>query len=401
MADLKISQLTAITTLTPATDVLPVVDVTGTTKKITTNQILGSGGTATLASATITGDLTVDTSTLKVDSTNNRVGVGTASPSVPLEIRASDNSVLTTGGSANFTQFKAQIDSGAGTSIGSYQNVFGYVGTSSNHYLEIRANNIAQQKIEPLGIFSWYDGAGGTRMTLNSSGLGVGVSPLGKLHIRQSGAGIQDVGYFENNQAAAADVGARVSLLGTGSVAMAAVESAWNGAASTDAYLSFRTRGSGAVNERLRIDSVGNVGIGVTPSAWSGGGFIQLASSRAYAFAGAFGDYISNGYYDGSWKYTTTAAVSRYRQDSGSHLWYNAPSGTINTAITFTQAMTLDASGNLLVGLATAGTTAAKTIQIANGTAPTANVTGGQLYVESGALKFRGSSGTITTIAAA
>ena len=63
--------------------------------------------------------------------------------------------------------------------------------------------------------------------------------------------------------------------------------------------------------------------------------------------------------------------------------------------------MTRDTSGTLLVGLATAGTTAAKTIQIANGTAPTANVTGGQLYVESGALKYRGSSGTITTLGAA
>jgi hypothetical protein len=83
------------------------------------------------------------------------------------------------------------------------------------------------------------------------------------------------------------------------------------------------------------------------------------------------------------------------------HQWFNAPSGTAGNAITFTQAMTLDASGNLMMGLTTAGTTAAKTIQIANGTAPTANVTGGQLYVESGALKFRGSSGTITTIAAA
>jgi hypothetical protein len=60
---------------------------------------------------------------------------------------------------------------------------------------------------------------------------------------------------------------------------------------------------------------------------------------------------------------------------------------------------TIDTLGNLLVGLATAGTTAAKTIQIANGTAPTANVTGGQLYVEAGALKYRGSSGTVTTIA--
>ena len=72
--------------------------------------------------------------------------------------------------------------------------------------------------------------------------------------------------------------------------------------------------------------------------------------------------------------------------------WYDGAGGT---------RMRLDASSNLLVGLATAGTTAAKTIQIANGTAPTANVTGGQLYVEAGALKYRGSSGTITTIAAA
>jgi hypothetical protein len=32
------------------------------------------------------------------------------------------------------------------------------------------------------------------------------------------------------------------------------------------------------------------------------------------------------------------------------HIWYNAPSGTAGNAITWTQAMTLDASGNLLVG---------------------------------------------------
>jgi len=79
MADLKISQLTAITVLTPATDVLPVVDSGGVTKKITTNQILGSGGTATLASATISGDLTVATSALKVVSASNRVLINQAS----------------------------------------------------------------------------------------------------------------------------------------------------------------------------------------------------------------------------------------------------------------------------------------------------------------------------------
>jgi hypothetical protein len=86
-----------------------------------------------------------------------------------------------------------------------------------------------------------------------------------------------------------------------------------------------------------------------------------------------------------------------YVLQNNAHEWHNAATGT--GTFTFTQAMTLDTLGNLLVGLTAAGTTAAKTIQIANGTAPTANVTGGQLYVESGALKYRGSSGTITTLA--
>jgi hypothetical protein len=48
--------------------------------------------------------------------------------------------------------------------------------------------------------------------------------------------------------------------------------------------------------------------------------------------------YIANGY------------ASRYQQDGGVHQWFIAPSGTAGNAITFTQAMTLDASGRLFVG---------------------------------------------------
>ena len=40
-----------------------------------------SGATTLGGAATISGDLTVDTNVLKVDATNNRVGIGTASPS--------------------------------------------------------------------------------------------------------------------------------------------------------------------------------------------------------------------------------------------------------------------------------------------------------------------------------
>jgi hypothetical protein len=110
MPDTKITALTAIgaNPIIPSTFPIPMVDLTdtsmaasGTTKKVTVNQILGAGGTATLASATITGDLTVDTSTLKVDSANNRVGVLIASPQYNLHasqlVCASDP---TTNGSA-------------------------------------------------------------------------------------------------------------------------------------------------------------------------------------------------------------------------------------------------------------------------------------------------------------
>ena len=52
-----------------------------------------STDTLNLVSAVLSGDLTVDTSTLVVDSTNNRVGLGTTSPSVMLELRESSNGV--------------------------------------------------------------------------------------------------------------------------------------------------------------------------------------------------------------------------------------------------------------------------------------------------------------------
>jgi hypothetical protein len=62
--------------------------------------------------------------------------------------------------------------------------------------------------------------------------------------------------------------------------------------------------------------------------------------------------------------------------------------------------LTIDSSGNLGLGVTSFGASAAKIIGIANGTAPTTSPAGmGQLYVEGGALKYRGSSGTVTTIA--
>ena len=46
----------------------------------------GSGVLPNFENLTVTGDLTVDTNSLYVDSANNRVGIGTASPTYSLQV---------------------------------------------------------------------------------------------------------------------------------------------------------------------------------------------------------------------------------------------------------------------------------------------------------------------------
>jgi hypothetical protein len=102
--------------------------------------------------------------------------------------------------------------------------------------------------------------------------------------------------------------------------------------------------------ERARVDSSGNLGLGVTPSAWDTLTTLQVKNASFSGYSN--NSYVSsNAYYGTSnWRYIASAAAARYEQGAGKHEWYVAGSGTAGNAITFTQAMTLDASGNLMVG---------------------------------------------------
>ena len=112
---------------------------------------------------------------------------------------------------------------------------------------------------------------------------------------------------------------------------------------------------TGGNNRRLTIASTGNLGLGVTPSAWdatgAGGPIIQIGRGLLFG-ADTETRYIFNAYYGtGNFRYIASSiAASNYQQAAGEHRWYNAPSGTAGNTISFIQAMTLDASGRLGIG---------------------------------------------------
>jgi len=149
--------------------------------------------------------------------------------------------------------------------------------------------------------------------------------------------------------------------------------------------------------ESMRIDASGNMGLGVTPSAWgSGYKVIQVGDSAFSNFGTGYVFLTQNALFGASSNtYINTAAASYYRQFNGSHAFFTAASGTAGNTISFTQAMTLDASGNWILGGTTARTRI--TLQVGEANAPAlgtasggaffgnSNVTYGTLFGTSGA----------------
>lgn len=285
----------------------------------------------------------------------------------------------------------------------------------------IAANSVtlATQTAIPL-LFST---ASTERMRIVSTGnVGIGTSnPTARLDIAGGGAQIR----------AGSDTGVYLALWQNNS-------GGFEGNLAS-AALAFFTGANNARTEKMRIGSDGTIGVnsvnnsavqfvfgGTAPTVGAasyGVSYNQTVPAASTSTAYGFSTYIATAaasftcgaithflasqaplgtnsavtnQYGFSVSSTLTGATNNigFRGDipSGTGRWNFYASGTADNYF----------AGNVGIGTTSFGTSASKVLAMANATAPTTSPAGmGQLYVEGGALKYRGSSGTVTTIAAA
>jgi len=238
-----------------------------------------SGGTFAGAvgfSGGITGDVAFDTNTLKVDSSNNRVGIGVTSPAAKLSLPAQasgDSGVarIAIESAVDDNDFTiAQYEDGTGTYTQIGQNVSLNSGGSttvldSNH-------KTASMFFDGRGNGSLMFNTGGTnanteRMRIDSSGnVGIGCAngditsdgTASRTYVTIQGAGNRG----RLNLGCTATNGADTATLGftNGANTVASISSDSDSGSQTAGNISFATAGS----VRATLDSSGNVGIGTS-----------------------------------------------------------------------------------------------------------------------------------------
>ena len=97
---------------------------------------------------------------------------------------------------------------------------------------------------------------------------------------------------------------------------------------------------------QLVVNSSG-VGVGTTPSAWSGiGPAIQVEQASLLSESSNQLYLTANGYFaGGQWNYINNASADQYYQIAGSHVWRNGTGGSPGTTIGWSTLMTLNSTG--------------------------------------------------------
>jgi hypothetical protein len=318
------------------------VAVSGGTTGLTT-----SGGPIT-TSGTITFAGTLATS-------NGGTGLSGATPFTSGGVvYASSSSALATGSALTFDG--TSILSNLSTSSAPRYRIGYNSSTYADWYRDASTGNYTFESQEQGSAFIWSlrpsggSATEGMRLTSSSlytaSGISVGIglsSPNGLFNVKGT-----------NGQV----------LLANGNTSGGMKITATNSTFTADGYLAFE----GYTKEYGRFDSSGNLGLGVTPSAWATFKAIQIAGAGSIHSTGNGNMRMGSNFYFNGTNYIRTGAdyANMYSQNdsSGYHAWFNAASSTAGSTISWTQAMTLDASGYLLVGATSSAGVGSNRLQV-------------------------------------
>jgi len=237
--------------------------------------------------------------------------------------------------------------------------------------------------------------------------LGIGATPSTtvRLDVRAQGALSTDIAFRVRNSA---DTKNLITVRGDKTIELIADTPATNGGISITSsaynepilnmYDSFGSKKLiiDTSNALINLGGNGNIKIGSLTTTNNYLGLVTpTTNNRFLKLVDAFNnEYLSMGgnTYDGT---------------GGISLTLKTTTNTGATFVTFsksdnTNKVVITDQANVGIGQATFGTSSKFVLAIANGTAPTTSPTGcGQLYVEGGALKYIGSSGTITVLGVA
>jgi hypothetical protein len=288
------------------------------------------------------------------DNSNVRLGIGTSSPAVPLDVvaqtsasiarfrgRSSDNiATLEWYDNTNATRYTYISSGPSSSSFWNQANTPMAFGTNDTERMRITSGGVVM-----VGATSAH---GSEKVLIN----GGGTSPTGDgyLTLRRgsdasSGSGVGVIDFADTRTSS---IYAKIQ----------AIADATPGTNDFPGALVFYTTADGAssTTERMRIDSSGSVGVGVTPSTWNTVTAVQVknASFAGYSTTNAY--MLQNAYYASGWKYISNGGAARFEINGSSYEWSGAASGTAGNAITFTPFLTIDKDKTLALQGATSAT---------------------------------------------
>ena len=267
-------------------------------------------------------------STLMTLTTSGNLGIGTSSPTAKLHVKDA------TGTAVTLLNLESAYSNPSGNKSILWTDATSALGRISVSYTASTGST--------MSFGSLYNGGYQTSdlMVLDSSGnLGIGTSsPFARLQVVDSSANYTSpqlmVGEASNATGKQLHVG-------------------YNTTANTG-YIQAVHNGTG-YKDLLLNPNGGNLGLGVTPPAWeSGTQSINIGAGTALwnPGSGTATRLLTNAYRpaSGNYTYRNNGGAGMYEQNGAEHRFFTAATGTAGNAITFTQAMTLDASGNLGIG---------------------------------------------------